>query len=117
MGKGLLDFFKNKIKKEYKIAFFITFAITLLIHIYKFTNTLPNHDSVYNYYSNLNILGSGRWALSIFCGFSSYYDLPWIIGMLSCIFISLSVVFIVAIFEIHNPVLIALTDKLLDVNK
>lgn len=113
MGKGLLDFFKNKIKKEYKIAFFITFAITLLIHIYKFTNTLPNHDSVYNYYSNLNILGSGRWALSIFCGFSSYYDLPWIIGMLSCIFISLSVVFIVAIFEIHNPVLIALTGGLI----
>lgn len=113
MGAEILCFYRTKLKKEYKIAFISTFFITLLIHLYKFTNTLPNHDSVFNYYSDQNVLGSGRWALSLACGISSYYDLPWINGLLSCIFIALTVVVIVALFELKNPVLIGLTGALL----
>lgn len=113
MGEGILNFYRTKIKKEYKIAFFATLILALLIHIYKFTNTLPNHDSVYNYYSDQNVLGSGRWALSLACGISSYFDLPWVNGFLSCIFIALTVAVIVALFQIKNPVVIALTGGLL----
>lgn len=113
MGEEILKFYKTKLKREYKVAFISTFVISLLIHLYKFTNTLPNHDSVYNYYSDQNILGSGRWALSLACGISSYYDLPWIIGLLSCIFISLTMVVIVALFKMKNPVLIALSGALI----
>lgn len=113
MGEGLLLFYRTKIKKEYKFAFFSTFLIAILIHLYKFVNTLPNHDSVYNYYSDQNILGSGRWALSMACGISSYYDLPWVIGLFSCIFIALTVVVIVALFKMKNQVLIGLTGALL----
>ena len=113
MGEGLLLYYRTKLKKEYKFAFFSTFLIAMLIHLYKFVNTLPNHDSVYNYYSDQNILGSGRWALSMACGISSYYDLPWVIGLFSCIFIALTVVVIVALFKIKNPVLIGLIGALL----
>lgn len=113
MGESLLEFYKTKVKNEYKLAFYSTFLLTLLIHLYKFTNTLPNHDSVFNYYSDQNVLGSGRWALSLACGISSYYDLPWVIGILSAIFIALTVVVIVAIFQVKNPVLIVLTGALL----
>lgn len=112
MGLELLDFFKSKVKKEYKIAFFTTFIITLLVHLYKFTNTLPNNDSIMNYYSNQNVLASGRWALSFACGLSSYYDLPWIIGLFSCLFISLTVIVVVALFKIKNPILITLIGAL-----
>ena len=113
MGEGLLQFYRTKVKKEYKFAFVSTFLMAMLIHMYKFVNTLPNHDSVYNYYSDQNILGSGRWALSWACGISSYYDLPWIIGLLSCMFIALTVVVIVALFKLKNPVLIGLIGALL----
>ena len=113
MGEGLLLFYRTKLKKEYKFAFFSTFLMAMLIHMYKFVNTLPNHDSVYNYYSDQNILGSGRWALSMACGISSYYDLPWVIGLFSCVFIALTVVVIVALFQMKNPVLIGLTGALL----
>lgn len=113
MGEGLLLFYRTKLKKEYKFAFFATFLIAILIHLYKFVNTLPNHDSVYNYYSDQNILGSGRWALSMACGISSYYDLPWVIGLISCVFIALTVVVIVALFKMKNPVLIGLTGALI----
>ncbi len=114
MGEGFIKYYKN-LKKEYKIAFFATFIMALIAHFYKFANTLPNHDSVYNYYSDQNVLGSGRWALSAACGISSYYDLPWVNGLMSCLFIALTVVVIVKLFEIENPVLIAITGALLAV--
>ena len=113
MGEGILRFYRTKIKAEYRIAFIATFFIALFIHLYKFTNTLPNHDSIYNYYSDQNVLGSGRWAVSLACGISSYWDLPWIIGLFSCVFISLTAIVIVMLFQIDNPILIGLTGALL----
>ena len=113
MGLNLLSFIKNKVSKEQKIAFISTFLIALLVHIYKFTNTLPNHDSLVNYYDSQNILGSGRWALSIACGFTSYFDLPWVIGAVSCLFIALTVVVMVTLFKVKNPVIIVLFGGLL----
>jgi len=113
MGEELLLFYKEKVKGEYKVAFISTFVISILIHVYKFVNTLPNHDSIYNYYSDQNLLGSGRWALAQACLLSSYHDLPWINGFLSCIFLALTVVVIVAIFKLKNPILIGLIGGLL----
>lgn len=113
MGERFLQFYRGKLKKEYKFALFSSFIIALLIHIYKFTNTLPHHDSLLNYYSDQNVLKSGRWALSLACSFSSYFDLPWVVGVLSCIFIALTVVLIVAIFKIENPIVILLTGALI----
>jgi len=112
MGEHFLSLYK-RIKREYKIAFWGTFIIAMLIHFYKFTNTLLNHDSLANYYSDQNILGSGRWALAAACGISSYYNLPWITGIFSCVFIALTVVAIVALFHMKNPILIGLTGGLL----
>ena len=108
MGENLLSFYRTRIKKEYKIAFWSAFLAVLIIHLYKFVNTLPNHDSVYNYYSDQNVLGSGRWALSVACGISSYYDLPWVIGILSSVFIGFTAAVITALFKLKNLVLIAL---------
>lgn len=113
MGQGLLLFYRNKVQKRSKIAFFSTFVIGLLVHLYKFTNTLPNHDSLFNFYSSQNIVGSGRWFLSIACGFSSYFDLPWVNGVLSLLFIALTMVVLVDIFEMKNPILIVLSGAVL----
>lgn len=112
MGKEMMDYIKTKLKKEHKFAFVSSFIITLLIHFYKFSNTLPNHDSLYNYYSDQNVLGSGRWALSLACGISSYFDLPWVNGLMCCVAIALTVAVIVALFDIKNSVLIMLIGAL-----
>ena len=71
MGIIVLDWYKN-VKKEWKVAFFSTFIVGLLAHAYKFTNALLNFDSLYAFYADQNVLGSGRWFLSIACGISSY---------------------------------------------
>ena len=82
MGEDLIQFYKEKIKKEWKIAFLAAFLGCLLVHIFKFTNTLPNHDSLFNVYADQNVIGSGRWFLQYACGISSYFDLPWMNGLL-----------------------------------
>ena len=99
MGEAILNFYNSKIKKQYKIAFISSFFISLMIHLYKFANTLPNRDSLYNYYSDQNVLQAGRWALSWACGISSYYDLPWVNGLMSCFFLALTVVVIVSLLK------------------
>lgn len=113
MGTEILNFYCNKVKKTWKTAFYSTFIIGFLVHMYKFTNTLLNHDSVYNFYADQNVLGSGRWFLSIACGISSYFDLPWVTGLLSIIFIALTSVVIIDIFKMDNPVVIILTGGIL----
>ena len=113
MGLDLLSILKSKVSQKQKIAFIGTFVVALLVHLYKFTNTMPNHDSLCNYYSDQNIVGSGRWALSVACGFSSYFDLPWVNGLMSCFFLAMTAVVLVSLFKMENPVLIVLTGGLL----
>lgn len=113
MGSGILTFYHDKIKKTWKTAFFSAFLLGLLIHIYKFTNLLPNADALYNFYSNQNMAASGRWFLSIACSFSSYFDLPWVNGILSLFFMGLTAAMVAEVFRMENPVLIVLSSGLL----
>lgn len=113
MGKGLLEFYRNRIKTSWKTAFISTFVIGLLIHLYKFTNTLPVPDSLYSVYSAEDILGSGRWFLSTACVISSFYDLPWFNGLLAVCYIALTAAVVTDIFDMENPVCIILTGGLL----
>lgn len=105
MGTELLQLIRNKITRGEKTAFLTAFVFSLLVHLYKFTNTLLNHDAMYNVYTSQNVVGSGRWALKYACGISSYYDLPWVIGLLCCVYIALTAMIIVRLFRIKNPVL------------
>ena len=111
MGMKLIMLY-NRIRKEWKLAFFSALIIGMLAHIYKFTNTLPNHDALYNMYSNQNMIRSGRWLLTPACIISSYFDLPWITGFLAIVFLGLSAVVLVELFELDNPAVIILVSGL-----
>ena len=113
MGSEILTFYHEKVKKSWKTAFYSAFFLGLLIHIYKFTNLLPNADALYNFYSNQNMAASGRWFLSIACGFGSYFDLPWVNGILSLLFMGLTAAMVAEVFRMENPVLIVLSSGLL----
>lgn len=104
MGEAFIKFYKEKIKSQWKIAFTAVMVIGLLTHIYKFTNLLMNHDSTANFYHDQNMVRSGRWFLTIACMFSTYFDLPWVIGLFSLVFIGLTAVLIVEMFNINKSV-------------
>lgn len=113
MGTELLAFFRKRMKHTWKVAFFSAFILFLLIHFYKLTNYLPNHDTLYNFYSTQNVVGSGRWFLQYACGISSYFDLPWFNGLLCAVYLGLTAVCIVELLNIQNPVIIVLTAAIL----
>ena len=112
MGSEILVFYREKLKKEWKLAFYSAFVMGLLVHLYKFTNLLPNADALYNFYSSQNMVASGRWFLSVACGFSSYFDLPWVNGLLSLVFMGITAAVIAEVFRMKNPVLILLSSGL-----
>ena len=91
-----LSRFKNYFY-ENRLTFMVTFIGGLLVHIYKFLNTIIGHDSLYNFYSSQNMIGSGRYLLGIFCSPTSFFNLPWVNGIASVLLISLSAVLIVDI--------------------
>ena len=76
MGESILTFYRSRVKKNWKIAFYAVLVIGLMTHLYKFTNTLLNHDALFHTYTPQNAIGSGRWFLTVACGLSSFFDLP-----------------------------------------
>ncbi len=113
MGEGFVEFYQTRIKKSWKLAFVSAFVVGLLVHMYKFTNTLLGHDSLFNIYGTQNVVRSGRWFLAVACSLSSFFDLPWVNGVLSLIWIGVAAAVVIDIFRIENPVLILLTGGLL----
>lgn len=113
MGESIIRLYQNQVKKEWKIAFISAAIIGLLVHFYKFTNYFPNHDGLFNFWSTQNMVASGRWFLAPACALSSCFDLPWVIGIISVLFMALTAVLIAEIFEMKNPCLIVLSSGLL----
>lgn len=103
----------RRISDKDKKIFFVTFGILLLVHAFRLTNFIPNHDSLWNYYGNLDVVTSGRWTLTYAASISSYFDVQWLNGLLSIIYISISTVFIVKMLEIKNTFLGCLSGILL----
>ena len=113
MGSNVLEFFKKHMNASRKAAFCSAVIVGLFVHLFKFTNTLPNLDSLQNFYSAQDVLASGRWFLSIACAPSSFFDLPWVTGLLSLLWIGLATVLVVELFRMDNVVLIVLTGALM----
>ena len=108
MGEGIVNWYRNKVKRESKIAFYSALLIGLLTYLYKFVNNLPSGDSLFNTYASQNMIGHGRWFLAVPCAVSSFFDLPWVTGLFSLIYIAVAAVFIIKLFEVTNPFLITL---------
>ncbi|QCR31460.1 glucosyltransferase domain-containing protein [Lysinibacillus sp. SGAir0095] len=99
---------RGKIQYEWKLAIISAFIIGLLTHLYIFLHRLPNHDGLLNIYSSQAKVSSGRFFLSNAAGLSSYFDMPWVIGLFSILFLSLAAACIVCLFEVKKKMAIVL---------
>ena len=104
---------RNIIKKEWKTAFFSTFGLGLMIHMPVLLSDIPNHDGLASMYFDQNMITSGRWFLMVACGFSSFYTIPWMIGVLGLFFLSLAAAVVTELLEIRRPWAVVLTGGLL----
>ena len=76
----------------------------LVAHLYKITNWLPNWDSLVFRYDSQNMISMGRWFLPVVCAPSSFYDLPFIAGLMAIIFHGLGAVCICKMFDVRKNI-------------
>lgn len=107
----------ERVRYEKKLAFASCFVVGLLAHMYKFTNHIPNWDSLMDfYYPTHNMIFQGRQFQFLPAAFRAFKDLPWIIGLLSLIYLSLIAVMLVEMFDIRGKRSIILSSALLVVS-
>lgn len=114
--KGTTDVWKEinvHMKPRWKVAFFSAFLLGLLIHMPIMLSDIPNHDGLASIYFDQNMITSGRWFLTIACGISSYFTLPWVIGLLAIVYLSVAAVIIVEFLEVENKANIIVLSGLL----
>lgn len=80
----------GKIKREWRLAFLSAFLLGLLVHLPVMLSDIPNHDGLASMYFDQNMITSGRWFLTVACGISSYFTVPWIIGLLGLVFLGVT---------------------------
>lgn len=104
MPEEIIGKIKNRIQPQWKACFFAAILVGLLAHLYKLTNWLPNWDSLVFRYDAQNMLGMGRWFLIVAAAPSSFYDLPWLTGLIALLFYALGAVIICMMFGVQKKI-------------
>lgn len=94
-------------------AFLTVLAVGLAAHLPVMINDWPNHDGLSSMYFDQNMITSGRWFLSVACGFSSYFTIPWVIGLLSLLFLGVGAAALVEFLQIRETIWAVLISALL----
>lgn len=93
---------KQNILPQWKACFWAAVTVGLLAHVYKITNWIPNWDSLVFRYDAQNMLGIGRWFLPVAAAPSSFYDLPWVTGLLAIVFHAFGAVCVCHLFGVKK---------------
>ena len=109
----LYQHIKNKVKRTWRLAFLSTIIIGLLVHLPAMLSDVPNHDGLASMYFDQNMITSGRWFLMVACGFSSFYTIPWLIGLLGIFFLGVSSAALTELLEVDRDWAIVLNSGLL----
>jgi hypothetical protein len=102
LPEQVFDSWKKKITKQDIYTFFTAVVVGLLTHMRVFLSDIPNHDGMSSLYFDQNMITSGRWFLRVACGISSDYTLPWIIGVLSVIYLAITAVLLQRFFQVKH---------------
>lgn len=99
----------KRLKEEIKIIIF-TFVCYVVTHGFAFANGLLNHDSLWEFpgsVANINHkLSLGRSFIPIYrFFFRTQLSVPWVIGILSFIFLCMSIIAVISLLEVKKPIL------------
>ena len=112
MPEQIINKIKKSILPQWKVCFISAMIMGLIAHLYKITNWLPNWDGLVFRYDPQNMISMGRWFLPVVCAPSSFYDLPFIAGLMAIIFHGLGAVCICKIFGVRKNITAALIGAL-----
>ncbi len=104
MPEKVLKKLNADILPAWKTCFFTSVIVGIIAHLYKITNWLPNWDSLVFRYDSQNMAEIGRWFLPVVTSFSSFYDLPFLNGLIAVIFHALGAVCICNMLNIQKKI-------------
>ena len=104
MPEKVIQKLNKRILPQWKACFLAAVFFGLLAHFYKITNWLPNWDSLVFRYDAQDMLSLGRWFLSAVCSIGSFYDVPFLNGILCILYHALGAVFICRMLDIRENV-------------
>lgn len=93
---------KTYIKPQYYAASLSAVLAGFIAHMPVFTKNLPVYDTFWNIYFNQDMITSGRQFLTFAAGPTSYYNLPWVNGVVSLVFLALTAVLFTELFRIEK---------------
>ena len=103
----------RRVRREWIVCFASSVLVGLLTHFYKFVNWLPNWDSLVFRHDPQNMTSLGRWFLRFACIPTTSYDLPWVGGVVSLVYIALAGVGVCALFKVRSRLVAALVGAFL----
>src|SRR5690606_13411018 len=99
------DFFGKwfkRIKPQWQTAFISAAVFGFLTPMYIFTSSWRDHDGIIRIYSPQQGFQMGRFFLTPFSGIGSYFELPWINGILSGFYLALTAVVLTELFRLKK---------------
>ena len=109
---ALIKLYK-KIPQSVIAAFICCFIAGFIIHIFAFTNIIPNSDGLSRVHDAQQMTVSGRWFLHYATAFNGFVQMPAVIGFFSVLFMSLAAALAVSVLEVKNTVVGALCGVLM----
>ena len=103
----------QRITPAQRAAFLACFVSGLLIHLFAFTNIIPNSDGLSRVFDPQQMTVSGRWFLHYASILNSFTQMPALIGVLSLVLLSLAAAGVVAVLSFHSRALSAFAGVLM----
>ena len=91
-----------------RAAFLACFVSGYLVHLFAFTNIIPNSDGLSRVFDPQQMTVSGRWFLHYASALNSFTQMPALIGFFSMVFLALAAVGIVSVLGMRSRSLAAL---------
>lgn len=97
----------ERIPKQDKISFFAGALICLACNMFVYTNTCFVHDSIMMYNVSTGI-ENGRLLVGPLMSITNHLQLPWVIGIISCVLMGFITAFFARIYQIKETINIVL---------
>lgn len=111
--EGAVRHIRRRIPRSTVICFISTFILGMLIHSYMFTNKFPNLDDLWYVLGSDYGVASGRWLLPSVLKLDGNLSMPWLIGLLSVLFLSFSACLTTAVLRISRTLPCILTGAIM----
>ena len=97
----------QRITPAQRAAFLACFVSALLIHLFAFTNIIPNSDGLSRVFDPQQMTVSGRWFLHYASALNGFTQMPALIGVLSLVLLALAAAGAVTALGFHSRALAA----------